>query len=137
MTLEKDKPEITKHLVITAITKKAKETPYFLDEGDEYKTIVIPLTNFGFIEYEKESTLYIRSKIKLPKKIDRLALTITTDPKIEHAGDWSDLGQFRFVVKILKPKLSYDGEKTLLTFKKINFQQDLWMPDRVKWTEKL
>lgn len=133
MSSKKQKPEVTKSIIITAITKKAKETAKFLDPEDTYKNIIIPLTNFGFIEYEEYSDFYIKTFIKLPKKIDRIAISISTDPKLEHAGDWSDLGQFRLVFKILDPIVSYEDNKTILKFTKNKFQQDLWMPDRVKY----
>lgn len=153
----KDKPEVTESMMISIVEeKKEKEMVNLMPFEYEYpiyqeikttkekvKTFIMPLQNFRIIETEKKQSLTlfkqpnkIASKFPQRKKVKKLALSLTDDPKIEWAGDWSDLGCFRLVLKFfdasIRKKTNRDGTKDIIIeVEKGKYNKDMTIPDKV------
>jgi hypothetical protein len=123
----KDKPEVTKSIMMTLFNYKNKPSSF-----------IIPLKNFDVYYYEKHVCIKLPFSNDLMKKITtekymKCAITMTDDPKIEWAADWSDLGTFRLVFKIMQPTIKKKENELQIWFGRDQFQKDLWMPDKVRW----
>lgn len=109
---------------------------------EKVKTHILPLQNFRIKETEKKQYLILKNmEKKVARKIakgkyKKLALSLTDDPKVEWAADWSDLGCFRLVLKFFEPKITksknQDGTVDVMAeVKQGNYNKDMTIPDKV------
>jgi hypothetical protein len=144
------KEEITKVIMIAGVWKgkRFKESLINPDERLQinqekidsglldYHNFIIPLQNFEIKEHEKfkEVTFEFPSNLlkKLKKKYYYIAISLTDDPRVEHAIDWSDLGCFRMVYKMSNVKIEKNKNKVRFVTQDYLFK-DLTIPDRVRW----
>ena len=152
----KDKQEITKVMLLTLVynvkERKTRKIPGLSGLGwnyegveetvEKYENFVLPLENFDVIEENTQNLLILKTdeELKIPKrKYVKAALSLTNDPKITFAGDWSDLGCFRLVYKIFKPTINVMKNKVIISSvrneekKDYGKDRDLTVPDRVRW----
>ena len=159
MTLKKqNKPDIAETILLMFVyDKKEKQflaDPYDIINPSIYTRVIpvdstkeiflnhfLPLRDFQWIQYEDRLELRIfdlpEDTLKgfdLKKKYKRGALTLTTDPRVESASDWSDLGMFRLLYKFNEPKLSIEENTLLITIQLKEGQpsigKDLFLADR-------
>ena len=148
----KEKKEITK-VILLSLAYSVKEIDEktmhgFLGLAKTYKTkktvekyenFVLPLENFDMIEEDKCNKLVLNGKgLTVPKrKYSRATLSLGNDARMTWASDWSDLGTFRLVYKLFKPKVYFQGNKLILesprTKKEPGRDRDITIPDRTKW----
>jgi hypothetical protein len=128
------KPEITEIIYIT-VRQKGKLT---------HEHHIIPLQNF-WLEENDGRTAFMFPKV--PKEIrdrlvrgkyDQMAISLTDDPKCEHGLDWSDMGCFRLVYKLVNPTITLhkkSGLKFLIDEKKkgSHWDRDITVADKVRW----
>lgn len=109
---------------------------------EKYENFVLPLDNFDVIEENTQNLLVLKTdeELKIPKrKYVKAALSLTNDPKVTWAGDWSDLGCFRLVYKLFKPSITVMKNKIIISSprneekKDYGKDRDLTIPDRTRW----
>ena len=138
----KEKPNITQIMMI-ALTRDFKWT-YSTADGysanasdEEHERFIVPLKNFSFLETDDLNTLTVpvpkEVKAKF-KKYKRVTLSLTNDPRVTWASDWSDLGCFRLVYKLYNAKVEIKGNKLIVTSPRKEGDpgrdRDLTIPDR-------
>lgn len=119
---------------------------YYLSETNEVIiNHVLPLRDFTIEEKEAFDVITIHDlpkpvlqKIRQSSGYLRGALSVTDDPMVEWAGDWSDLGCFRLVYKFWKPIISVVDTKLTLTIPFLDEgtrgkQRDITIPDKERW----
>ena len=119
------KPEVNKSMML------------LLEHGNKKSNHLLPLLNFIVKQYDTEYHLIIHGKDLIPKrfqkyKYHRIILSISNDPRIVHAADWSDLGTFRIRFKLEKPVLKISNNKItiIVDTTKNEIEQRFHMADR-------
>jgi hypothetical protein len=154
--LKTNKPDIAESMMFMLVHKRKHSVNYPVLQGGDlvpclfhthttneevYNNFIIPLSNFRVVQYEtyidvtiKEVPLKVLNKLAYKRKYIRGAICLCTDPRIEHCADWSDLGCFRFLFKMNKPKISREdkGLKFRIDFVKGEgtIGKDIFLPDR-------
>jgi len=149
-SIKEDKPDVRTLLFVTLIrgNKEIKDrfsSGNFIGE-DEYQNIIIPLCDITIEETEKDMKIILKDvpkdkvkEFKYCKVCLRAAISVTTDPRMEHACDWSDLGCYRKVMKFLTPKITSvktEDEKHQIIFtvekdkERRTYEVDTTVPDR-------
>jgi hypothetical protein len=141
MSLKKDKPEVTKSIMLSLLSGSKLEVSTLKQQHPQIniknlKTYILPLANFELEFYEDESHLFLPKPKDLDVKEGVFSfglVSITDDPRVEWAGDWSDMGNFRLVYKFLNPKVEVTENSIKITFKLEEHGKDIWTPDKVRW----
>lgn len=127
---ENDKAELKEGVTLAPVTK------------DNTDTIILPLSNFDVVEHDNRYELHLFTSgknvvLRDDLAIEQGALSLTDDPRIEWASDWSDLGCFRLVYKFVQPQVKRFKTKVKFIVPKkegVNlFEQHMTLPDKKKW----
>lgn len=108
----------------------------------------LPLYDVEIFAEDGTITISLRDMAKkdvsmfLTKKFHKVLLSCTTDPNIEWAGDWSDMGEYRLVYILqdakIEKKLNHVNISTRLVYEKNNkvyknFEKQVHIADREVW----
>lgn len=120
-------PEVTKSMMFS-----------WYDKRNKINNLVLPLTNYEIVFYEKDQIIKIPVPSDLLNKfpvgyVKKWAFTQTDDPRIEWAADWSDMGTFRLVHKGVKSNVSKIDAGIQIRVARKNYGKDMWMPDKVRF----
>lgn len=90
------------------------QTLMFCVDGHTY---LVPNCAWAFSE--KECTVYSKPLVGIikEKKASKIIIDITTDPLAQHAGDWTDLGNFRLRTQFYDCKLKKEKQGVVFSFK--------------------
>ena len=124
-----EKPDARNSMLLTFINKN-------------FTTCVIDLVNFTIESTGTEAKLTIEvPKERIPEKIEgEVILTISDDPTMMHAGDWSQMGhsRWRFSIGAIRPEVDANGYWCIIG-KTVNIEQLQpekpfdESPKRVRW----
>jgi hypothetical protein len=147
---EREKPEITKSMLLTFVPASGKSeeelAKLFLSSEEEYTMVnhIIPLVDFTLVDDGKKTVFTLPEVPKalhhhmfLNGKYDRCAIALTDDPRVEHALDWADLGCFRLTYKMAFPQVKKKGKGLQIVVKSrpgfSRWNRDITCPDRRRW----
>lgn len=155
----KTKPDVSECMMFMLVSKQVEELPvgysmydfqanrmsynvfHIKSSSELFENFILPLNRTQIKQYSDrlEVRLFnvsdlVSKHIKKRKDYLRGALCFTTDPRVEHCADWSDLGMFRMLYKFHKPKIVSEGKDLLILIELKDGQpsigKDFFLADR-------